>query len=770
MNVAMRLCRLLPLLVASIVCVLLGAASAEAANTISVSNVSSNTRITYAWSSPHTPTGTVQAVYSYTSGSQSTVGDTWTLDLSADTQSTPSGTVTFDPAAIATSGCTALCVPAMTSSSGKSYFPDGTYSVQLRYPTAGGLSTSNTVTIALDGATSAPTLTNPATDSVIAFGYGSELYVKYDLHESPKAGTVKLAFAPRSPCTGDVVLTMANLATMDAMVDMFWVESGKTLAISGTLQPRCTYDVTLSFQDVKSHAAASATSTNLVYGGAPAAPAGLTAEPIPGGARLSWDAAQAFGYPVEGYWVTDVDWNIVCTTYGDLTCDVTGLTPGQTYEFAVSAFSFYEGDISELVSVTVPDVPAAPTSVTGSVASVGAIAVSWTDSATDNGMGISGYTVTASPGGGQCFAAAGDETCEVWGLDPGTAYTFTVKATNDVGDSADSIASAPVTTWDVPDPPTAVTAVAGEQQAVVSFTAPADSNGSPVTGYTVTSSPGGHTCAPTGVATSCTVHGLSAGTGYTFSVTATSAVGVSDASAPSNAVTPFGAPGAPSDVAAEAGDGEALVSFTPGSSNGATVTDYVVTAQPGGASCTATAPATSCVVSGLTNGVTYTFTVVTRSNAADSSASPASSPVTPSAPPAPTDTTTTTTPTDSVPVTPVLAPSPTELPLIEAPLPDVKPATKPITLTAGNHVTLGRVATAAGIKTGPAVKVTLKVGSSSQRYCVIRKGRLIGRRAGKCSVKVTARSASGTSTKTVVVKVAKPKRVVKPTRLVISGV
>ena len=80
------------------------------------------------------------------------------------------------------------------------------------------------------------------------------------------------------------------------------------------------------------------------------------------------------------------------------------------------------------------------------------------------------------------------------------------------------------------------------------------------------------------------------------------------------------------------------------------------------------------------------------------------------------------------------------------------------------------VATAAGIKTGPAVKVTLKVGSSSQRYCVIRKGRLIGRRAGKCSVKVTARSASGTSTKTVVVKVAKPKRVVKPTRLVISGV
>ena len=42
---------------------------------------------------------------------------------------------------------------------------------------------------------------------------------------------------------------------------------------------------------------------------------------------------------------------------------------------------------------------------------------------------------------------------------------------------------------------------------------------------------------------------------------------------------------------------------------GAQITSYTVTASPGGATCSATAGATSCVVAGLTNGTDYTFTV-----------------------------------------------------------------------------------------------------------------------------------------------------------------
>ncbi|MEI6052127.1 MAG: leucine-rich repeat protein, partial [Opitutaceae bacterium] len=88
----------------------------------------------------------------------------------------------------------------------------------------------------------------------------------------------------------------------------------------------------------------------------------------------------------------------------------------------------------------------------------------------------------------------------------------------------------------ISDAPTGVAAVGGSGQAVVSFTAPAFNGGATISGYTVTSSPGGLTA--TGASSPITVTGLTNGTPYTFTVRATNSVGAGSASSASAAVTP----------------------------------------------------------------------------------------------------------------------------------------------------------------------------------------------------------------------------------------
>jgi len=90
-----------------------------------------------------------------------------------------------------------------------------------------------------------------------------------------------------------------------------------------------------------------------------------------------------------------------------------------------------------------------------------------------------------------------------------------------------------------PGAPTIGTAsVASGTSASVTFTAPANP-GVPavITSYTVTSNPGGITA--TGSSSPITVTGLTTGTAYTFTVTATNAGGTGPASAASNSVTPI---------------------------------------------------------------------------------------------------------------------------------------------------------------------------------------------------------------------------------------
>jgi DNA-binding beta-propeller fold protein YncE len=91
-------------------------------------------------------------------------------------------------------------------------------------------------------------------------------------------------------------------------------------------------------------------------------------------------------------------------------------------------------------------------------------------------------------------------------------------------------------------------------------------------------------------------------------------------------------PGPPGDVSAVAGDASAVVSWrTPQDQGSYPVTDYEVTSSPTGGACLTKAPATTCEITGLTNGVAYSFRARALNGAGWGPASAASAPVTPRA-------------------------------------------------------------------------------------------------------------------------------------------
>ncbi len=89
-------------------------------------------------------------------------------------------------------------------------------------------------------------------------------------------------------------------------------------------------------------------------------------------------------------------------------------------------------------------------------------------------------------------------------------------------------------------------------------------------------------------------------------------------------------PGAPQNVTAVAGDRSAVVSFSPPANNGgSSILSYIVTSSPGGVAISGSS--SPITVTGLTNGVSYTFTVKAVNSAGAGTDSTPSAPVTPKA-------------------------------------------------------------------------------------------------------------------------------------------
>ena len=192
-----------------------------------------------------------------------------------------------------------------------------------------------------------------------------------------------------------------------------------------------------------------------------------------------------------------------------------------------------------------------------------------------------------------------------------------------------------------PNAPTNITGVAGNTQVIVSWTPPTIDGGSSITGYIITSSPGTIQATVSGNVTTGIVTGLTNGTSYTFTVAALNSVNTGPSSTASASVTPATVPNAPTNITGVAGNTQVTVSWTPPIiDGGSSITGYIITSAPGTIQATVSGNVTTGIVTGLTNGTSYTFTVAAVNSVNTGPSSTASASIAPVSTTTPTVTTT----------------------------------------------------------------------------------------------------------------------------------
>jgi len=156
----------------------------------------------------------------------------------------------------------------------------------------------------------------------------------------------------------------------------------------------------------------------------------------------------------------------------------------------------------------------------------------------------------------------------------------------------------------------------GDQQATLKWTPP-DNHGAAITGYTVTGVPGYTKQCP---GTTCVLDGLTNNTTYTFTVTATNEVGVSDPSLASQEVRPDAVPDPMPTPGINWGDQSVRVTWPAGTSRGSPITSYnlrISPAPPSGQQVVTGVTGLSYTWTGLKNGTAYKVQVCAVNSAPD---------------------------------------------------------------------------------------------------------------------------------------------------------
>jgi prepilin-type N-terminal cleavage/methylation domain-containing protein len=304
---------------------------------------------------------------------------------------------------------------------------------------------------------------------------------------------------------------------------------------------------------------AAAPAVKITPAGAPTTPAGLSVIAGDGQLKVSWDAVTSTAAgPVSGYRVY-VD-GVQRATPSSAEGTVSGLVNGADHRITVSAYG-PGGESAQSPAVTGRPVgaPPAPAGLAASP-SKGQVVLSWNTVTSTAGAPVTGYEVLQD---GVSLAQQTGTGRTVTGLGNGRSYTFTVKTLGPVAASAGASVTATLPAV-APSAPSAVSVLSQATSALVSVDA-VDNGGSPITGYTVTAVSGSATITATGSSSPVLVEGLTARRTWSFTITATNAVGTSGPSAAVTGTTTQAGPAG--NVVTYAGTGgSALVNGSAGSS------------------------------------------------------------------------------------------------------------------------------------------------------------------------------------------------------------
>ena len=399
--------------------------------------------------------------------------------------------------------------------------------------------------------------------------------------------------------------------------------TGATSYVDTGLTNDTTYSYALAAVDTHGNRSADsapvpATPTDLT---APAAPTGLGAVKGGGQVTVSWAAnaePDIATYRVlrDGVEIATV----TGTSYTDLQAN------GVNRQYTVVAVDTHGNRSAPSAPITSSADVTPPAPPTGLVATRGdgQVSLSW---AANNEPDLATYRVLRN--GVEIATVTGTAYTDT-GRTNDVTYTYTLVAVDTSGNrsAASAPASATPTDLTAPAAPTGLVATAGENRVALSWTANAEPD---LATYRVLRN-GVEIATVTGTAYTDT--GLTNDVTYTYTLVAVDTHGNrSPASAPAAATPRDGPPAAPTGVTATPGDRRAVIGWT--APPDPDVVGYRVLAEDGSTVATATAPATQAVVSGLTNGTTYRYTVVAVDAAGHVSAPSATATVVPVSPTVP---------------------------------------------------------------------------------------------------------------------------------------